>query len=231
MPKRGRALIGPRRAARSAPSTTNAPRAPRKKMILDVLLEYDAQQLVKGYNHDQLSEIHSKVFDLEKELCHALDLDGTIDQVIGAKVEEKVMWFYVKWEDGEHSFVPATILNRIAADKVIQYYEGILQFQPAPQTEAPDGRGVDKLLANSNVLMDTNVNRVLKEQRKKSPPRMEPPTTNNNPAPNNNPADPKRYGQKSFRTMNCTGCNILLQYPEGTKAIKCPVCNTVMHAR
>jgi len=33
-----------------------------------------------------------------------------------------------------------------------------------------------------------------------------------------------------FVTVNCTGCLILLQYPEGTKSkIKCPACNTIMH--
>jgi len=223
-------MLGPKRGGSrtSTPASNNlVARGPKKKMVLDILLEYEANYLLKGYTNEQLTELHQKLFDLERELCHALDLGGDVSEVIGAKMENKVMWFYVRWEDNECSFVPATVLNRISPDKVIQYYEGILQFQPTPDKEVE--RGAEKLLSNGTSLIDTSVNRALQEQRRKpSPSRATEPPAN----PPNNQEPAKRFAPgKSFRTMNCTGCSILLQYPEGTKAIKCPVCNTVMHAR
>jgi len=205
------------------------------------LLDYEATYLLKGYTNEQLTELHQKLFDLERELCHSLELDGEVAEVIGAKMENKVMWFYVRWEDNECSFVPATILNRISPEKVIQYYESILQFQPTPEKDIE--RGTEKLLSSGNSLMDASVNRAIREQERRKP------SPSRDPPPNNNTSNvgssstggsgssepivkrPFIQGQKNFRTMNCTGCSILLQYPEGTKAIKCPVCNTVMHAR
>jgi hypothetical protein len=43
------------------------------------------------------------------------------------------MWFFVKWEGGSTSFVPARQLNKIAPNKVIQYYESIVQYQRVEQ--------------------------------------------------------------------------------------------------
>lgn len=223
--------MGSKRGRGTTTGGNGASRGPRKKMILDVLLEYESDHLLKGYNHEQLTELHSKIFELEKEVALALDLTGEVDTVLGAKMDAKVMWFYVRWEDGECSFVPATVLNKISPDKVIQYYESIMQFQPA-DPEAP--------IPEPKPRPETKLTREPESRKPPTPPRTK--MEENVPPPNvdsrSASADSKRPAPaftpgptKSFRTMNCTGCNILLQYPEGTKAIKCPVCNTVMHAR
>lgn len=50
-------------------------------------------------------------------------------------------WFFVKWEGGENSFIPANVLNRIAPEKVIQYYESVLQFLPNPNPKEDPEKG------------------------------------------------------------------------------------------
>eukprot|EP01127_Copromyxa_protea_P008051 TRINITY_DN1836_c0_g1_i1.p1 TRINITY_DN1836_c0_g1~~TRINITY_DN1836_c0_g1_i1.p1 ORF type:complete len:154 (-),score=28.55 TRINITY_DN1836_c0_g1_i1:31-492(-) len=150
-------------------------------------------------------------------------------------MEKQTMWFYVRWDDNECSFVPSQVLNRMAPDKVIQYYEGILQFQPGPENKDTP-RGTDHLLKNlgsSGGIMDRQVKEELqsKPPQQQTPQQPQPPQQKSAPSPRPPPQQPPaNKAPPTFRTMNCTGCNILLQYPDGTKAIKCPVCNTVMAA-
>jgi LSD1 subclass zinc finger protein len=200
----------------------------RKKLPLDVIVDNEPSQLLKGYSTDQLNEIFDKIQDLEGELSRLLDY-GEVQEIIGAKMDKQTMWFYVRWDDNECSFIPAQVLNRMAPDKVIQYYEGILQFQPAPENK-DSIRGTDRLLkslGSSGGLVDRQV----KDEIRQNKPHHPPPQQQNKPTGPTRPPQPKPpQAGGPFRTMNCTGCNILLQYPEGTKAIKCPVCNTVMQA-
>eukprot|EP01126_Amoeba_proteus_P001597 TRINITY_DN10477_c0_g1_i1.p1 TRINITY_DN10477_c0_g1~~TRINITY_DN10477_c0_g1_i1.p1 ORF type:complete len:184 (-),score=35.15 TRINITY_DN10477_c0_g1_i1:264-815(-) len=178
-----------------------------------------------------------------------LDLDpALVQEIVGAKKEDGMVWFYVKWSDTvEPSFVPSSAMNRIAPDKVIQYYERILQFQPG--TENPCAKNPTSPTINNNlnhvngsserlnsreedVKLPKSPSLPLKQLQPPQTPHLQPspPSQHQPPQPQGNMQPSQRQTRLSFRTMNCTGCSILLQYPEGTKAIKCPVCNTVMGA-
>lgn len=86
----------------------------------------------------------------------------------------------------------------------MKYYESRLQFLPSP----PD--------PTAPVGLSTLLHKSKEEERsfvdqKPNKPKQQPP------APK--PQAPQRNAasfQKRFRTMNCQGCQILLQYPEGT---------------
>lgn len=207
-------------------------------MALDVLVENEPGQLLKGYSTDQLNELYDKVHELEGELSRQLDYGGEVQEVIGAKMDKQSMWFYVRWDDDECSFIPAQVLNRTSPEKVIQYYESILQFQPSPEIKDTI-RGADRLLKNlgSSSIMDRQVKEEMRQNKAAPPPQpkqtnppRQPHQQQHQPQPQQT-QPPKAPTQNPFCTMNCTGCGILLQFPEGTKAIKCPVCNTVMAAQ
>lgn len=192
----------------------------RKKLALDVLVENEPNQLLKGYTSDQLNELFDKIHDLEGELSRLLDYGGEVQEIIGAKMDKQTMWFYVRWDDSETSFIPAQVLNRMAPDKVIQYYENRLQFRSSPDKD--NVRGTESLLRTlgTSGAMDTSVKNDLRNNKPSPTPQPKP----NPPKQTTPPTLVKQH----YRTSHCTGCQILLQYPEGTKAIKCPVCNTVM---
>lgn len=171
----------------------------RKKLPLDVILDNEPRQLLRGYNNDQLHDLFLKVHEVGGELDRILDTEGEVKEILGTKMEGKTMWFYVKWDNNQASFIPARVLNRFAPNKVIQYYESILQFQPGPEEEQP----------NKPV---------------KTPPLPNKPQ----PKPTNQNHPPVVEIRPNFHTIHCTGCSILLQYPDGTKAIKCPICNSIM---
>lgn len=81
---------------------------------------------------------------------------------VGAKLDGKVMWFSVKWEGGETSFIPANVLNRIAPEKVIQYYESILQFLPNPNADSDsnkEGNGIISVLFGTSNSFISNFDR------------------------------------------------------------------------
>lgn len=200
-----------------------------------MLIDGEPTQLLRGYTTDQLNELFDKIHDLESELGRLLDYGSDVQEIIGAKMDKQTMWFYVRWEDNECSFIPAQVLNRMAPEKVIQYYEGILQFQPHPDNK-DTVRGTERLLKSlgtSGGIMDTQVKTELRQSKglhQQQPQHPQPPAKPS-PTPRQPSQQPQQQATKQqspFRTMHCTGCNILLQYPEGTKAIKCPVCNTVM---
>lgn len=53
-----------------------------------------------------------------------------IEQVLGIKMHAGNLMFYVKWANSNvFAFVPSSIVNRIAPQKVIQYYESKLSFE------------------------------------------------------------------------------------------------------
>jgi LSD1 subclass zinc finger protein len=158
------------------------------------LLDNEPRQLLKGYTTDQLHELWHKVHEVGGELDSVLD-EADVQEILGAKMEDKTLWFYVRWGNNECSFIPAQALNHFAPAKVIQYYEGLLQFQPGTEKEQP--------------------------------PKQTKPPVQRNMAPTK-PQPQLQPRTSPYNTMNCSGCDVLLQYPEGTKAIKCPVCNTIM---
>lgn len=200
---------------------------------LDVLFEESAISLCKGYSLEQLRDLHEKIAVLASEVVHQLDYDSEVQEIIGAKLDGRVMWFCVKWETGEHSFIPSHVLNRIAPEKVIQYYESILHFEPKPEGEDKEEKGIERLNEqindNGESMVDPSVteleqNLAAKQQREQ----LRTPAPSNNNKPRNN--EPPRTGGSGVQnhTMKCGGCRIMLQYPEGTKAIRCPMCNHVM---
>jgi len=235
---------------------TNPP-PPRRKLALDPLLSKSTQQLLKGYTSEELVDMFEKVADLENEVGEMLETEPEIDKILGSKIDNQTLWFYVKWGDKDCSFIPAKVLSKIAPEKVIKYYESILTFNPSKKEDIftldslqpiPDDTTTTKTPTTTNRLHTQRENRPrLLPQTQLQPPQpptqllqpqppqpqltLPPPKKEKNDfnlPPNNNGLKP---GPKSYRTMNCTGCIILLQYPEGTKAIKCPACNTVMQAR
>jgi len=218
-------------------------------------LSKSSQQLLKGYTTEELGEMFEKVADLEAEIGELLETEPEIDTILGSKMDNQTLWFYVRWGDKECSFIPAKALSKIAPEKVIKYYESILNFNPTKKEETSFGLDSLQHLPDG----DKTANRLLTQRENR--PRLLPQTQLQSPQPQPQLIQPQQSqpqlqqppplqtkkdknndfllpsssnnGQKakSFRTMNCTGCSILLQYPEGTKAIKCPSCNTVMQAR
>jgi LSD1 subclass zinc finger protein len=215
-----------------------------KKLPLDVFFE-DTHSLIKGYSSEQLRDLLDKIKDLESAVDRALDYDNEVQEILGAKLEGKVMWFSVKWGGGEKSFIPAHVLNRIAPEKVIQYYESVLQFlpNPNPKDDAENKEGSDMREEN-----DWDESTPQKFSRTESSDRRNVPLNNNNNNNNNNKGGsrssrerrtpeelnsmtfvpPKVNRTTQFKKINCSGCSILLQYPEGTKVIKCPSCHAIM---
>jgi LSD1 subclass zinc finger protein len=212
-----------------------------KKLPLDVFFE-DTHALIKGYSSEQLRDLLDKIKDLESAVDRALDYDNEVQEILGAKLEGKVMWFSVKWGGGEKSFIPAHVLNRLAPEKVIQYYESVLQFLPNPNPKEGENNkeGADDW---------DESNPAQKFSKTESSDRRSVPMNNTN--NNNNSANkggsrssrtsrapeelgsmtfvpPKVNRTTQFKKINCSGCSILLQYPEGTKVIKCPSCNAIM---
>lgn len=51
---------------------------------MDILFEETAVSLCKGYNADQLRELHEKIKILEGEVIHQLDYDSEVQEIIGA---------------------------------------------------------------------------------------------------------------------------------------------------
>jgi len=268
MPKK-RALLG-RGRKRSDPNARGAPdgrNGPRKKLPLDALLNQNVTELLSGYTMEELNELQDKISELGSEILEALEFDVEVEEIIGVKLDNESLWFYVRWEDNDCSLVPSKILHKIAPAKVIKFYENRLQFA-SPNNKKEEPTGVENLqlrIPNGGEFVDKLTSRMLAErqieeqreqqllllqqqQQQQQPARDGPNRIGTNitssqgpplkkiktdfpPTSSPNNGIPKAGQQKNFRKMNCTGCGILLQYPENTKAIKCPACSTVMHAR
>jgi len=221
---------------------------PQKKKPLDDLLTKNPQSLVKGYSTKELQELYTKVASMEREIGQFVDHTPQVASVLSVKKDNGSLWFYVQWDSTSKSFVPARVLNKIAPDKVIEYYESVLTFQPDKITEP------DKLKEESQPTdMQTDTPQKQDEPKTSSTPSLEPSKNSLNidqtqhkdekPFPIRQPHKPQKPNQplpqsqtippakpSGFVTVNCTGCMILLQYPEGTKSkIKCPACSTIMH--
>lgn len=56
-----------------------------------------------------------------------------VEQIIGAKMVNSQLMFYVKWANSSiYALVPSSIVNKAAPAKVIQFYEARLSFDPSP---------------------------------------------------------------------------------------------------
>jgi len=207
----------------------------KKPLPLDVFFE-DTHSLLKGYSSEQLRDLLDKIKDLESAVDRALDYDNEVQEILGAKLEGKVMWFSVQWGGGEKSFIPSHVLNRIAPEKVIQYYESILQFLPNPnpnptpnaKDDAENKEGSD--IREDNDWDESNPQKLSRTEssdrgrlKGSRPSRRAPEDVSSMTF-----VPPKVSRTTQFKKINCTGCTILLQYPDGTKVIKCPSCNTIM---
>jgi LSD1 subclass zinc finger protein len=148
----------------------------RSKKSLDFLFEggHNNESLLQGYTPDQLKELQERLKDIQTDVIRTLDYDNEIREVIGAKLDGKSMWFCVRWIGGETTFIPANILNRIAPNKVIEYYESIVQF--APQIEPNEVRVKEEVIGVGNLndriisagrnepMVDTRVSNILKRR-------------------------------------------------------------------
>jgi len=77
------------------------------------------------------------VSSLENETGQSAD-QTQVAAVLSVKKDNGVLWFYVQWESEMRSFIPARVLNKIAPEKVIEYYEGLLTFQPDKEKKPTD---------------------------------------------------------------------------------------------
>jgi LSD1 subclass zinc finger protein len=121
----------------------------RSKKSLDFLFDSPNDSLLQGYAPDQLKELLERLKDVQTEVIRNLDYDNEIREVIGAKLDGKSMWFCVKWAGGETTFIPANIINKIAPNKVIEYYESIVKF--APQIEPNEVRVKEEVIGVGNL--------------------------------------------------------------------------------
>jgi LSD1 subclass zinc finger protein len=224
----------------------------RSKKSLDFLLfeSTSNDNLLQGYSPDQLKELQDRLKDIQTELIRNLDYDNEIREVIGAKLDGKSMWFCVKWAGGETSFIPSNIINRIAPNKVIEYYEGIVSYVPHVTEEKELVKVKDEVVGLGNLnafinstgrnepMIDSNVNRILerreildrpvvqRDDRERNSGERE--NTNNSVNSFERPVASKPKSPAVVKTMHCTGCGIKLKFPGGTKLIKCPSCNHIM---
>jgi len=256
MPRK-RELLNAKTKARSV-SRSNT----QRKKPLDELLSKTPQSLVKGYSSKELQELYMRVASLEQEIGQFVDQTPQVASVLSVKKDNGVLWFYVQWDSEAKSFIPARILNKIAPEKVIEFYEGLLTFQPDKEKKPLD---LDKLQEQST---DMQVDSSQKKQPMSPEAEVKPETPTSlsreskpeqkhgaeqAPQPKDEERKPRKqlytkhqqqqhqhsFQQqllqqqlpKNYHTMNCTGCQILLQYPDGTTAkIKCPACHAIMQA-
>eukprot|EP01125_Pyxidicula_operculata_P001350 TRINITY_DN1124_c0_g1_i2.p1 TRINITY_DN1124_c0_g1~~TRINITY_DN1124_c0_g1_i2.p1 ORF type:complete len:197 (-),score=45.13 TRINITY_DN1124_c0_g1_i2:106-696(-) len=183
---------------------------PRRKLPLDNLISSStpsSSALIKGYTDVELSELLEKMEDLESEIISSLNYNRDFE-IVGAKLDEEQLHFYVRWESGESSFIPSKILNKLSPDKVIQFYEKKLTFKP--QSKGDDIKsGVDNMkqkLSPGGTYLDKSV-------ASQQHDRLLLPTKNLLPG---------------HKTTVCTQCSTLLQFKEEMTAIKCPSCSTIM---
>lgn len=211
----------------------------KKSLPLDIFFEESPHSLLKGYSSDQLRDLLDKIKDLETAVDRVLDYDNEVQEILGAKLDGKVTWFFVKWEGGENSFIPANVLNRIAPEKVIQYYESVLQFLPNPNPKEDPEKGNEENEEDSGPhKMSRTESSADRRNSKGSSGSSGSIGSSGNNRSNRKSIDPdhsnlhfvqpKVSRTTQFKKINCVGCQILLQYPEGTKVIKCPSCNTIM---
>jgi len=207
-----------------------------------------ADSLLQGYSNDQLKELQDRLKEVQTEVIRNLDYDNEIREVIGAKLDGNSMWFCVKWEGGETSFIPSNIINKIAPNKVIEYYENIVQYEPQIEGEPEQAKvkeeeviGIENLNGLINTtgrnepMIDSKVSRILERREILDRPVMQRDDVRNerNRVENNSQRYVERPANKSktsavVKTMHCTGCGIKLKFPGGTKLIKCPSCNHIM---
>jgi LSD1 subclass zinc finger protein len=219
----------------------------RSKKSLDFLLIESPSNdiLLQGYSPDQLKELQDRLKDLQTELIRNLDYDNEIREVIGAKLDGKSMWFCVKWAGGETSFIPANIINRIAPNKVIEYYESIVSYVPHVTEETELVKVNEEVVGLGNLndfinstgrndpMIDSNVNRILERSEILDRPvhrdeRNRGERENNNNSIERPVVNKPKSSAVVAKTMHCTGCGIKLKFPGGTKLIKCPACNHIM---
>lgn len=63
----------------------------RKKLPLDVLLDNEPRQLLKGYTNDQLHELWYKVHEVGGELDSTLENEADVQEILGSKMENKTL--------------------------------------------------------------------------------------------------------------------------------------------
>jgi len=176
--------------------------------------------------------VSDKLQDIEEEILQSLSYDHEVDVIIGAKMDKDSLWFYVRWDDNKTAFVPAHILNKIAPDKVISYYEGILSFSSTPGETTPIGKeSVRKRVANT--IMDRKVGKVVEKQLKeqeKEKEKQKQKQLQQQQQQQNGKSDPKQATANKL-TIQCLNCARTLQFPSTAKMIKCPLCSTTMNVQ
>jgi len=213
-----------------------------------------------------------RVASLEQDIGQFVDQTPQVASVLSVKKDNGVLWFYVQWDSETKSFIPARVLNKIAPEKVIEFYESVLTFQPDKDRKQLD---LEKL--NQEFLSDipsdsqkkppispdietkpevpSSIQKELKSDTRQAPISDQPTTPSQSKDEERTKHRKQLFSKQQqqqqhllqqqllqqqlqiqqpkppYHTMNCTGCNILLQYPDGTTAkIKCPACHAIMQA-
>lgn len=200
------------------------PTKERKKLPLDVLLHTDFQKLKQEYTKEELEDVNDKLQDIQDEILQSLSFDHEVEQIIGAKLDKDTLWFYVQWDNSKTSFVPSTIVNKIAPDKVIAYYEGILTFSPTPREVL--GKDALKKKVSSTVTDKKVAEKQLKEKEKQQQLQQLQQVQRQNGI-----KEAKQPPQPTKVTMKCVSCSRALQFPSSAKTIKCPLCSTTMRVQ
>lgn len=243
---------------KKAKNGENRPSGSKKLDFLNDDTSYET--LLSGYTQEQLKELQEKLKDVQLEAIRNLDYENDIREVIGAKLDGKNMWFCVKWEGGEISFIPSNIIQRIAPNKVIEYYESIVKL--GPQIDQPEENNNNN---NSNNNDENNNEKLVKVKEEiigleslnevimagdgdsfidsqvvrlqgrmeilDRPQQKELEKENREKEKNREVQKPSSNSSKqkvAVKTIHCTGCGVKLQFPAGTKLIKCPNCSHIM---
>jgi len=157
--------------------------------------------------------------EIGEEIIQALSYDHEIEVIVGTKMDKDTMWFYVRFDDNSFSFIPSQILNKIAPEKVISYYENILTFS-SQHADLPQGKDTIQKRV-SDTIMDRKISTAVETKRQKEKEKQK-----------QNGSKSKQPVQTVKRSsMKCQNCSTLLQFPETAKLIKCPVCLAIMQAQ
>jgi len=200
----------------------------RKKLPLDVLLQTDFQRLKQEYTKEELEDVNEKLQDIQDEVLQSLSYDHEVEEIIGPKLDKDTLWFYVRWDNNKTALIPASILNRLAPDKVINYYEGILTHSSTPK-EVLGKEGLRKKVSTS--ITDKKVaEKQLKEREKQQQLRqLQQAQRQNGTKSDSKQTAPAQQAAKV--TMKCVSCSRVLQFPSTAKTIKCPLCSTTMRVQ
>lgn len=235
---------------KKAKNGENRPSGSKKLDFLNDDTSYET--LLSGYTQEQLKELQEKLKDVELEAIRNLGYENDIREVIGAKLDGKNMWFCVKWEGGEVSFIPSNIIQRIAPNKVIEYYESIVKLgpqidQPEENNNNTNNENNEKLVkvkeeiigleslnevimgGDGDSFIDSQVVRLQgRMEILDRPQQKELEKENREKEKNREVQKPSSKQKVAVKTIHCTGCGVKLQFPAGTKLIKCPNCSHIM---